>query len=141
MRDAMCVPGAARRMLLDGVGADFPTKPYAKDESIKGPWKKALRQGGFEAPLQWYHAITTGVQGDSDRLIPDENIKISVPTLYIGCEEDIVCRKELIQGPRDAGLLPDLKIEWIEGVGHWPMYERPEYTAGLVSSFLKEKGL
>lgn len=142
MRKGMCVPGEARRMLLDPAATeDFPTKPHAKDEALKKVWKDNLAQGGLRAPLLWYHAITTGVQGESDKLIPDENIKVKVPMLYIACQEDVVCRKELINGPKDAGLLPDLTIEEIEGVGHWPMYEKPEETAGLISKFIEAKGL
>lgn len=142
MKQAMGVPGAPRRMMLDSATIDdFPTKPHAKDEQLKSVWKQSLAQGGLQAPMQWYVAVTTGVQGESDSLVLDENIKVNVPMLFIGCDEDMVCRKEMIYGPRDAGLLPDLTIETIKGVGHWPMYEKPEYTAGLISKFIKAKGL
>ena len=46
----------------------------------------------------------------------------------------------MINGPRDAGLLPDLTIETMKGMGHWPMYERPEQTAEIITRFLKDKG-
>lgn len=140
MKQAMGVPGAPRRMMLaDSI--DFPTKPHAKDELLKAVWKNNLAQGGLKAPMQWYVAHTTGVQNASDKLIPDENMKVNVPFLFIGCTEDMVCRYEMIYPTRDAGLLPDSKIEVIEGVGHWPMYEKPEYTAGLIGKFIEEKGL
>lgn len=141
MKEFMCVPGSVERLMLDPATLDYPTKPHAKDEELKRVWTKNLEQGGLEAPMQWYVAITSGVQGESDSMIPEENAKVNVPFLFIGCEEDVVCRQELIYGPRDAGMLPDFSMETIEGVGHWPMYEKPEYTAGLVSTFIKEKGL
>lgn len=140
MRDAMCIPGRPREMMMaDQV--DFETKPHAKDEQLKATWMQGLKEGGMRAPLQWYHAITTNVQSESDQRVPDENIKVNVPFLYIGCDEDAVCRVEMIQPAKEAGLLPDFSMEVLKGVGHWPMYERPEDTAGILMKFIAEKGI
>ena len=75
-----------------------------QDEQLKSVWKGNVERGGLEGPMQWYVAITSGVQGESDSAIPEENAKVNVPMLFIGCDEDVVCRREMIYGPRDAGL-------------------------------------
>jgi pimeloyl-ACP methyl ester carboxylesterase len=136
-----CVPNAMRQYLTDDSIARIETKPYSRDEKLKQRWMSQFQKGGFGGPVCWYTSRTQGFQFASDKKIPDANIKVTVPTLFIGCDQDTVCRMEVINGAKDAGLLPDLKIETMKGIAHWPMYEDPERTAEILIQFLKERDL
>ena len=136
-----CVEDGMRRYLTDHSIPRIDTKPYAHNEVLKQRWVSQFREGGFSGPVCWYSSRTQGVQFESDKKIPDANLKVTVPTLFIGCELDTVCRMELIQLAKDAGMLPDLVIETMTGVGHWPMYEAPVRTADAMIKFVLDKDL
>lgn len=144
MKAAFGVPGAFRAYLTDATAAAPVLKAYAGpgDGGARAEWAAALRdEHAFEAPLCWYAALLQQVQSDSDLAVADEHVKINVPALFIGCDGDAPCRKEMIGVAKGAGLLPDLTVHTLEGVGHWPMFEQPQKTAELVVAFLKDKGL
>lgn len=141
MRDIMCAPGGLRRYATDRSIPSIEIRAYSKDEKLKEEWIGRLKENRFEAPVCWYLALTQNHQFESDKKIKDDNIKVNVPMLYIGCDQDAVCRPELIKPPQEAGLLPDLTVEILEGVAHWPMYERPEETCRIIMDFVHNKGL
>jgi pimeloyl-ACP methyl ester carboxylesterase len=136
-----CVKNGLRRYLTDHSTPRIDTKPYAHNKELKQRWMSQFREGGLSGPVCWYSSRTQGVQFESDKKIPDANLKVTVPTLFVGCELDTVCRMELIQPAKDAGMLPDLVIETMTGVGHWPMYEDPERTAEAMIKFVLDKDL
>ena len=136
-----CTSGAMRDYMTNHATQRIQLKPYAADDELKQRWMSEFRAGGLAGPLCWYTSRTQNVQYLSDKRVPDDNLKVTVPLLFIGCDDDTVCRMELINGPRDAGLLPDLTVHTMKGVGHWPMYESPDQTADIMVQFLKEKEL
>ena len=136
-----CVPDGMRQYLTDHSIERIETKPYSRDETFKQRWMSQFQEGGFAGAVCWYTSQTGGVQFASNKKIQDANVKVTVPTLFIGCDKDTVCRMELIKGPNDAGLLPDLRIETMEGIAHWPMYEDPKGTAERMIQFLEERHL
>ena len=136
-----CVRDGMRRYLTDHSVPRIDTKPYAHDEELKKRWMSQFHEGGLSGPVCWYTSRTQGVQFESDKKVLDANLKVNVPTLFIGCELDTVCRMELVKPAKDAGMLPDLVIETMTGIGHWPMYEDPELTADLMMKFLLDKNL
>ncbi|KAK5173835.1 uncharacterized protein LTR77_002516 [Saxophila tyrrhenica] len=136
-----CVPGAMRQYLTDPDVPRISTKPYAADPELKQRWMSQFQAGGLAGPLCWYTSRAMNIQLLSDKHMPDGRVVVRVPTLFIGCDEDVVCRPELIKSPRDAGLLPNLTTHIMESVGHWPMYENPGKTALLIRDFLYEKRL
>ena len=140
-KNLYCTVGAMRAYLTNHSVHRIEVKSYARDQKTKEAWVSRMQEGGFAAPLCWYISRVEGVQDESDKAIREENIKVNVPVLFIGCDEDAVCRKEMINGSQNAGLLPRLTVETLEGVGHWPMYECPERTADLVTNFINEQGL
>jgi len=61
---------------------------------------------------------------------------------------DIACPVLLLMGVRDtlvpvaaaqsaAALLPDARVELIDGAGHAPFLARPELVAGIIENFLQ----
>jgi soluble epoxide hydrolase/lipid-phosphate phosphatase len=139
MRSLYGSPTAMREYLTDDSIPSKALKPYATDPSFKVAWKSEIEKGGLEAPLCWYTAMVQQVQYHSDKLIASGNTKVDVPMLFIGCDGDAPCRPELIKLTMDSGLLPDLTIHTLQGVGHWPMYEQPERTAEILVEFLATK--
>lgn len=140
MRDLFGVPGAFKQYLTDSSKPSIEIKPYAANLELKDDWKARMKDGGFTAPLNWYNARVQGVHYESDKTVLDENMAVKVPVLFVGCDGDAVCRKEMIKLPKDAGLLPDLTVETMD-TGHWPMYEKPEELSELIVRFINEKGL
>lgn len=139
MRDIYGLPDGMRKYLKDPTVPRIELKSYATEGDLKAEWKAEIRRGGLEAPLCWYIAMIQQVQYESDKSILEENARVDVPTLFIGCGGDAPCRAESIKPSIDAGLLPHLTTHVLEGVGHWPMYEEPEQTAALIVAFLGEK--
>lgn len=137
MRDIYGVPNGMRRYLQDATVPRIELKPYAKQGHLKGEWKDEIEKGGLEAPLCWYTAMVQQVQYESDKSILEENARVNVPTLFIGCGGDAPCRAELIKPSIEAGLLPHLTTHVLQEVGHWPMYEDPEGTATHIVAFLE----
>jgi len=139
MRSLYGSPTAMREYLTDSSITSKALKPYATEPGFKAAWKSEIEKGGLEAPLCWYTAMVQQVQYNSDKLIPSGNAKVDVPMLFIGCDGDAPCRPELIKPAVDAGLLPDMTVHALQGVGHWPMYEQPERTAEIILEFLAMK--
>ena len=140
-RDWFCSSENLRKYLTDRSVPRLKTKPYANDVALRKSWIAHRKEDGFAASLCWYLALTQGIQSKSDELVPDDAIKINVPFLFLGCDQDAACRPEAINLSRDAGLTPDLTVEVFEGVSHRPMYERPVDTAKLMMDFVKQRGL
>lgn len=139
MQSLYCVPNAWRAYLTDPSATKIVVKPYAEDSRLKAEWKAVLEKNGFEAPLCWYTAIMQQVQFESDKLIPDTNMTIKVPVLFVGCDGDAACRPETIEAAKKAGCLPYLAQQLLKGVGHWPMYEQPEEIGQILREFLETK--
>lgn len=107
---------------------------------IKQRWLDQFHAGGLSGPLCWYTCRALEESLESNREIRDTDMKVHVPTLFVGCDQDAVCRPELINIAKEAGLLPDLTVEMMD-TGHWPMYEDPNETAEIIKTFLKAKDL
>jgi pimeloyl-ACP methyl ester carboxylesterase len=136
MKKMFCVRGAMRDYLLGD--KHVPLKSYAREGRWKDDFMGRLMKDGFEAPFQWYKASVNNVQWESDRTIPKEVVTVRVPMLYIGCTGDSVCRSDMIEIPRKAGLLPDLEVQSIES-GHWCAMEKPDEVAKHIRSFVTRR--
>jgi pimeloyl-ACP methyl ester carboxylesterase len=61
--------------------------------------------------------------------------ELSVPTLFVHGTEDTLVPVEA--SIRAATLVPEAKLEIMDGVGHWPPRERPEEFVAVVRDFLE----
>ncbi len=134
--ETLCKPDGVRNFLL--ADKKQPTMSYATEER-KQKWLESFRQPpGFDAPLNYYRSITGGVQDESNKQIPKDNIRINVPLLFFCGQRDYVCRPEFLQPSVDAGLIPDCTQVVVDS-GHWAHLDKPkEYGEALVG-WLKEK--
>lgn len=133
-----CYPDKMRDFLLDK-DATMEVRWYAKDEKLKKQFIDRIRRDGFETFQMYYRAWMDNVQHESEKaLVPKERHVVTVPVLYVGCTEDAVARPESINMPKEAGLLPDLKIVTIES-GHWCALDKPNEVSHAVEQFVLQR--
>ena len=115
-----------------------PLKPYAQDKALHDRFVNRMRRDGFEAPAQWYFAMKDNFQIAVEKELDPTSLKVTVPVLFIGCDGDAVCKTDMINGPRDAGLLPDLTVKELHS-GHWCPMEVPDDVGNTMVEWLKAK--
>jgi soluble epoxide hydrolase / lipid-phosphate phosphatase len=127
-------PGGMRQFVTEG--KTQPILPYAQGD-LKTEFMDRLGKDGFDAPLCWYKAVTTGVQNRADSHLPDSAKVVNVPTFFWGAEQDAVCRPEALQPSIAAGLLPHVKSVTRPG-GHWALLEHPKVFGEDIVAWLGE---
>lgn len=60
---------------------------------------------------------------------------LSVPTLFIGANQDRMVMPSRVQGT--AQLVPNHRLAWIDECGHLPMFEQPDVYHQIVRTFLR----
>lgn len=91
----------------------------------------AFARSGFTGPINWYRNWTKNWERQATI-----EIRVDLPTLFIGAVDDIVIPLALIEGMRP--LVKNLRIEMLEPCGHWSQQERPAEVSRLLLSFLGE---
>jgi soluble epoxide hydrolase/lipid-phosphate phosphatase len=101
---------------------------------------KILKAGGYTGPLNWYKQGMAGVTHASElKISPEyESIKITTPTLFVGCEKDMVCLPAF-QLARMKDFIQDLTVKSLES-SHWVMIEKPKEMWEFVQGWIEEKG-
>ena len=69
--------------------------------------------------------------------MPKENYTVKVPFLYVGTDQDAVCRPDMLEGVK--GFLPDCTTVPIVHAAHWSPYEAPKEMAEPIVNWLKAK--
>ena len=119
-------------------GRTQPTLGYATPEHKADFMERFGKEPGFHAPSCWYKVMVSKLQNESEKLVKQENMRVSVPHMYWGANQDYACRPEFLKGSVDAGLLPDLKLIMRDG-GHWALLESPAVFGQDVLDWLQEK--
>ncbi|TKA25160.1 hypothetical protein B0A54_17675 [Friedmanniomyces endolithicus] len=111
IKHIFCTPNAMREFIEAG-RTDVPLRSYAQNAKLKDEWKEQRPSPeDWEASFCWYNAFALGIQAEADASIPVEDYRLRIPVLAIFCTEDGVNPPETLEGPKQAGLLPDLKEE------------------------------
>ncbi|EME40034.1 hypothetical protein DOTSEDRAFT_91337 [Dothistroma septosporum NZE10] len=139
MKRLFCVPGAFRNYLVSDK-KDVALRPFAQNNALRDVWISDMKQGGLTAPFCWYKSRQLNVHGNSEKDLPEDRARVTVPVLYISGDEDKVCLGKDILPMKEAGLLPDLKIHELHS-GHWLPYERPEEVTALLKDWLNNNGI
>ena len=137
MKDLFCVRGAMRDYLL--ADKRIPLQEFAEDPKWKTDFMERFKEGGFAAPLCWYKATARGYNYEVEKDIPAEDLIIKVPILFIGCTGDAVCRTDLANSAKNAGLVPDMTVKEIQTISHWCPMEKPTEVGHLMVEFLTER--
>lgn len=134
MDTIFCTRGAMREYLLQD--KTVPVKKYAQDPELKRTWIERMRRDGFETPSNWYHAMRFNHHFNAERDIPPQNYLIKVPILFIGCTKDTVCRIELMDIPKQHGLVPNLETKIFDSA-HWCTLEIPDQVGPAIAEWIQ----
>ncbi|KAF2641157.1 alpha/beta-hydrolase [Massarina eburnea CBS 473.64] len=137
MKKMFCTPNALRNY-LENEGPEIPLRSYARDPAFKKEFVDRMTRDGFGGPLCWYLATVENHQYNTTKDLPKEVDTVNVPTLYIGCKEDVVCRPEGMIPAKAAGLLPHLEESPLVDCAHWCAYEKPEEIVKNMEPWLKK---
>lgn len=133
--ETMTVQDGARNYLLaDG---RRPVQAYATAERRR-KWLEQFGGDGFDAPLNYYRSVVSGVQDRANAQIPRENYVVKVPHLFFGATRDFVCRPEFHDLSLKAGLLPDCTTVIVDS-GHWAHLALPKEFGVALMDWLKVK--
>lgn len=138
MKDFFTNPKAFENY-LNSSDPEPEVREYAKDPAFKKYWIDRLGTDGFEGAQQYYVATRYNHQYECDKDVPQENYKVNVPFLYIGTDQDAVCRPDMLAGVK--GFLPDCTEVPIVHAAHWSPYEAPKEMADPIKEWLKVKFL
>jgi pimeloyl-ACP methyl ester carboxylesterase len=141
LQEFFCTPDTMRATLSAEKDDEltFELRPYARDEALRKTFVERMRRDGFEAPVCWYKATTRNLQHNVDVKLPEDRDVVNVPTLYIGCKQDVVCRPEIMYESINKGLLPQLEQAEMIDAGHWAAYEKPAEVVTRLEEWLKRK--
>lgn len=109
--------------------------------------KAAERAAGSHAKITrpgYYAAFQKTVGGLDHSVVEPYHSKVGkTPALVVMGDKDVDFSKPREEAEWIASLFEDHKVQVLEGVGHAPMFERPEEVGGSVSEFvakLKREG-
>ncbi|PVI05896.1 alpha/beta-hydrolase [Periconia macrospinosa] len=130
--------GALKKWL--GENQIAPKADYLTDKEYQAH-QAIFAKGGYTGPTNWYKAAMANIDSPNDAKIPDENIVIHKPVLFVAGRNDEVGRPELAQaGAADgqkSGMLPNVQVKIIEDSVHWMQVQKPKETFELLDSFIK----
>ncbi len=89
----------------------------------------AFSAGGFTGPINWYRNWTRN--WESLEGVPQI---VSVPTLFIGAEDDVIISPEQIEAMKP--FVPDLETHMLAGCGHWSQQEKPDEVNRILIDWL-----
>lgn len=118
----------------------FSSSDWMSGEKKAG-YVDAWRQpGAMHAMLNWYRSSPILVPGlDAENATspilnaPVDVMTVNVPHLVVWGTQDQALRPSCLNGIERFA--PDLKLEKVDGSGHWILHEQPERVAGLIEQF------
>jgi pimeloyl-ACP methyl ester carboxylesterase len=116
------------------VEGDVPPCPPFMTEAELGVFVEAYTRTGFTGGLNWYRNLDRNqrVMGEWD------GVHVTVPALFVQGSRDPV--RHFMPAAAMDGLVDDLRVEILEGAGHWIQQERPGEVNELLLSFLEATG-
>ncbi len=123
-------PGSVRRLLTKAVFHDPSLAGDVWVRAVAASWKpadrrRALMDAGFALRRK-------------EASVYDELPGLSVPTLVLSGREDVQFPWPTAEAA--AHRIPNARFAAIDGAGHFPMVEKPQETARLLSDFLDGPG-
>lgn len=103
---------------------------------------RAIWREGLDGALNWYRASPLRPPADADddaleRLqLPDNRVRVSVPTTVLWGDADTALRPGLLQGLEQW--VPDLQVHHHEAADHWIVHEEPGWVIEHLRRALRE---
>lgn len=91
----------------------------------------AFGRSGFTGPINWYRNWTHNWE-----CLEGVDQTISIPTLFIGADNDVLIRAEHIEAMKP--FVEDLTIHTLD-CGHWTQQEEPDQTNRLIIDWLVQR--
>lgn len=114
-----------------------PLKEYARNEKLKDAFVDRIKRDGFETWQMYYRSWVDNVQYEAEKVGASKDLhKVNLRVLYIACSRDPLARPDCINGPKDAGLLPNLEQVLIDSSHRYP-YEKPQEATNAIRGFLE----
>jgi len=114
---------------LDSDEAHWPGQVLLTDAELK-VFVETYRRTGFTGGINWYRNFTRNWEQSANL-----EYKVSVPSLMIMAEDDVVLSPRMADGMEDR--VPDLEKVLIRACGHWTQQEHPEETNAAMIDWLK----
>ena len=135
----------SERMLSAGMvqrsGGMLPTgtvpSPSWLSEADLDFYAGEFSRSGFRGPLNYYR----NVDRNWEQLAAFDGVKVTVPTLYIAGDQDVVTKfpgaaEQIANMKQSVPLLRNTIM--LPGCGHWTQQERPEQVNAAMLEFLRE---
>ncbi|HEY1636927.1 MAG TPA: alpha/beta hydrolase [Rhizomicrobium sp.] len=106
-------------------------EPLLNEEELKY-FVDTYQRTGFTGGINWYRNLARNWE-----LSKDIEEKVSVPSLMIMAEDDVVLPPSLTEGMERY--VPDLEKVLIRGSGHWTQQEKPEETSRAMIEWLNRR--
>lgn len=135
MRKLFCVRGAIKEW-VEKDRKDNALKPYAQNAKLKEAWMQSKKSGGLVSQGCWYRAMNENFHRATETSLDGH---VDLPYLFIGADQDAVCRTDAVQVPKAMGLIKDLRVEEVHS-GHWSPFEAPEEVSRITLKWLADKG-
>ncbi|MEQ8204906.1 MAG: alpha/beta hydrolase [Woeseia sp.] len=106
-------------------------KPLLTTEELDY-YADAFAASGFTGPINWYRNWS-----HNWRVAEHVTQLISVPTLFIGADNDVVVQTKQIDAMK--AYVPDLEMHMLADCGHWTQQEKPAATNELILDWLARR--
>lgn len=137
-----CEPGAEARLSADDFAQLWTSftrtgAPWLT-EAVKDQYR-AVWRGGLTGPLNYYRASPLRPATSPDSLVrtlvlPDELVRINVPTHVIWGEADHALLPSLLDGLEAH--VPKLTVTRVPGASHWIVHEKPRVVGDEIEAAL-----
>ncbi|WP_354697876.1 Epoxide hydrolase A [Paraconexibacter sp. AEG42_29] len=112
-------------------GDDPPCPPFLTEDEL-AVFVEAYTRTGFTGGLNWYRNLDR-----NQRVMVDwDGAKVTVPALFIQGSRDPVAG--FMPAAAMDGLVTDLRVEIVDGAGHWVQQQEPDIVNALLLGFLRE---
>jgi pimeloyl-ACP methyl ester carboxylesterase len=116
------------------VEGDEPPCPPHLTEAELAVFVDAYTQTGFTGGLNWYRNLDR-----NQRVMAEwDGVHVTVPALFVQGSRDPA--QAFATAAAMDGVVDDLRVEIVEGAGHWIQLERPDVVNALLLGFLRDVG-
>lgn len=92
---------------------------------------------GYRGPLSWYKSAMRGLNADDEAAISENDRFCHIPTLLVVSTDDYVSPANIMTAQTQKWCT-DMRVETVEGCGHWIQLEQPEKLFQLMKSLATE---
>ncbi|KAL1603713.1 hypothetical protein SLS60_005303 [Paraconiothyrium brasiliense] len=131
-REHLCPYGAAEAWISSGKQSEPPSW---LSEAEVATHNKIIGAKSTSGPLSWYKVTVQGLNDEDEATVPDDRKTVSLPTVFVNADQDPITRVEVAGQIAQSGKLTDVKLEVIQGSGHWIQLEKKDELQEILKAF------